>query len=430
MKTITGILIFLSSFLTTTAQRICGSTEYTSNLLKNNPALQNSYNEIEQQIARATAKSNLRARDTSANELINVPVVIHVIYKTAAQNISDAQILSQFESLNRDFSNQNADRSNTPQVFTPFVADTRIKFCLAQVDPKGKKTSGIIRKSTNIDVFSADDAMKYSAGGGDDAWDSKKYLNIWVCNLGGRSLGYATPPGGPANLDGVVIAFDAFGTTGNLRATFNKGRTATHEIGHWLGLKHIWGDSDCGDDGIDDTPRQKSYNFGCPSFPHVTTCSPDANGDMFMNFMDFSDDACMNMFTIGQKKRMRALFANGNLRNSFLTSFACDSNLVQGGALPVTPSVDTTSPVAPVTAAVIAKVYPNPVQSEVIIECKSASKIAVKGIRIYNLVGVKVFTAALDKEKTNFNLSFLPAGIYIVRIGEGNEQYTTKLIRQ
>lgn len=407
------------------AQRLCGSEAYISQTIKNNPSVKQGYDEAEQQIKATLAKNNFKRRDTSSNEIINVPIVIHVLYNTAEQNISDAQIQSQLEVLNNDFAHKNADKVNTPKVFQSFASDIKIKFCLAQVDPNGKRTTGVIRKKTNTEAFSADDAMKYSLNGGDNAWDNKRYLNIWVCNLGGRSLGYATSPGGPANVDGVVIAFNAFGTTGTLRPVFNKGRTATHEVGHWLGLKHIWGDTDCGDDEVDDTPRQKSYNYGCPSFPHVTTCSPDANGDMFMNYMDFSDDACMNMFTVGQSKRMRALFAKGNLRNSFLTSFACDSTLIGGGPV-VTP--DTTVTEKPVT--VFAKVYPNPAQSVITIECKSASNTSLKSLSVYTITGTKVFTSQLNKEKTVFSFSFLRAGIYIVKIGEGKESIVTKLIKQ
>jgi hypothetical protein len=348
-----------------------------------------------------------------------------VIYKTAAQNISDAQILSQMEVLNNDFSNNNADGVNRPSAFANLAADVRIRFCIAQVDPNGKRTTGIIRKQTSVETFTADDAMKNSLSGGDNAWDAKKYLNIWVCNLGGRSLGYATLPGGPADKDGVVIGSDVFGTVGNVRAPFNKGRTATHEVGHWLGVKHVWGDTDCGDDGVDDTPRQKSYNFGAPSFPHVTECSQTANGDMFMNYMDFSDDAVMNMFTIGQKKRMRALFATGNLRNGFLASFACDSTLVQAGPV----AADTTPvAVAPVKKDAY-KAYPNPVQSVLTIEYKPATDLVVKSISIYNAMGVKVLSGEINKEKSTLSLSALTAGIYIVRIGEGANSYSTKIVK-
>ena len=423
MKTLTAIIFFTLFAGAAQAQRICGSEAYKLQMLQSNPSIQNSFDAVELQIARATKK--FAARDTTLNEVINIPVVIHVIYKTAAQNISDAQIRSQLAALNNDFANLNQDKSKRPGVFNAVAADVKIKFCLAQVDPQGNKTTGIIRKSTTVDVFTADDAMKTSLRGGNNPWDNKKYLNIWVCALSGRSLGYATPPGSNAAIDGVVIAFDVFGTVGSLRTSFNKGRTATHEVGHWMGLKHLWGDTDCGDDGIDDTPRQKTYNFGMPVFPNVTSCSPNANGDMFMNYMDFSDDAAMNMFTNDQKKRVRALFATGNIRNSFLSSFACDSNLAQAASLP------TAAPLAtPIVKIKPVKIFPNPVQNNLTVNNKNVSAANPQIIQIFNSVGVNVFTGSLTKETTHINLSQLAAGIYIVKIGENQSQFTTKFIKQ
>src|SRR5205085_7351896 len=140
--------------------------------------------------------------------------------------------------------------------------------------------------------------VKYTANGGHDAWNRDQYLNIWVCDLSGK-IGYAQFPGGPAATDGVVIDYQAFGTLGTASIPFHLGRTATHEIGHWLNLRHIWGDANCGDDLVADTPTQQTDNGGCPSFPHVT-CSNGPNGDMFMNYMDYVNDNCMNMFTAGQ----------------------------------------------------------------------------------------------------------------------------------
>ena len=426
MKTITSISLLILLSAAVQAQRPCGSEEYKSRLIKANPSVQQSFDLAEFQIQ--TTLKNQRQylrRDTTANELINIPIVVHIIYNTTDQNISDAQIQSQLTALNNDFSNQNSDKINRPTVFDNIAADARIHFCLAQVSPNGKATTGIIRKQTSLVSFTADDAMKSSARGGDNAWDCKKYLNIWVCNLGGRTLGYATLPGGPADVDGVVIGFDVFGTVGNVRSPFHKGRTATHEIGHWFGLKHLWGDTECGDDGVDDTPRQKTYNFGCPSYPHVTECSQTADGDMFMNYMDFSDDACMNMFSIEQKKRIRALFATGNMRNSFLASFACDSTLVQGGPVPV-----DTVPVVLVAKVDAFKIYPNPVQSFVTIEYKPAADMIVKSFSVYSMTGIKVFAGELTKEKTSFNLSNLVSGVYIIRIGEGSGKFTTKIFKQ
>jgi len=422
MKTIIAVIFSLLSLAIASAQRICATPEYKTQSIQANPALQATFNNIEQQIARTNSRV---ARDATSNELISIPVVIHVIYNTAAQNISDAQILTQIVALNNDFAYQNADKINTPAAFKNVAADIRIKFCLAQVDAKGNHTTGIIRTNTKVSSFSADDAMKFSLQGGDNAWDSKKYLNIWVCNLSGRSLGYATTPGSEFDKDGVVIAFDAFGTKGTLRPTFNKGRTATHEVGHWLGLKHLWGDAVCGDDLVDDTPTQKSYNYGTPTFPKMSPCSPNANGDMFMNYMDFSDDATMNMFTIGQKKRMRANFAKDGFRNSFLTSFACDSNLVQNAVEP------TVNPVKPVETAAVAsfKVYPNPVQSVINIEAATGTFTSAKTIRIFNTTGTIVMMAQLVKTAASFNLTILPAGFYIIKIGEGANEFISKFVK-
>jgi Pregnancy-associated plasma protein-A/Secretion system C-terminal sorting domain len=422
-----GVFFLFGTMLTANAQRICGTTEYKQQMLKSDPALNEVFRNIEKQIASVNkTKGNLALRDTTANEIIYIPVVIHLLYKNPEENISDAQIKSQIDVLNMDFRMLNGDRVNTPQPFKSLAGDARIQFCLAQVDPQGKRTTGIDRKYTTQDLFTTDDGMKMVLKGGAAAWDSKRYLNIWVCKLSSRSVGYATPPGAAADLDGVVIAYDVFGTAGNLRPGFNKGRTATHEIGHWLGLIHTWGDNNCGDDLVDDTPAQQSYNFGCQNFPKLSTCSPDKNGDMFMNFMDFSDDACMNMFTKGQVKRMRALFAQNNLRNSFLASFACDSALAQGGALPIV------MPIVPLPSVSWAstKVYPSPVHTVTTIECKAATALTVKTMSIFNSLGMKVFTARLNQEKTMLDLSKLAAGIYIIHIGDGLDKFTAKIIKQ
>lgn len=417
MKTLATILILSSFTLGVAAQRICGSETYfqQSGTLKQQ---KNSTKNI--------ASKEYISRDTLTNELINIPVVVHVLYANDAQNISDEQIKSQIASLNQDFSYQNEDRKNTPQAFKQVAADAHIHFCLAQVDPKGNKTSGIIRKATNTVNFAADDKMKFTGAGGDDAWDSDHYLNIWVCGLTSKSLGYATPPGGSADRDGVVISYDVFGTTGNLRKPFDKGRTATHEIGHWMGLKHIWGDADCGDDGIYDTPRQKTYNFGCPSFPHISDCSADANGDMFMNFMDFSDDACMNMFTIGQKQKMRSLFAKGAARNSFLSSSACDSTVAEpAAAVPV----KADAPATPAPTASF-KIYPSLVSSALTIEYKSTAALSAQAVAIFNVYGAKVYSGTISQSTSGVSVSNLPAGVYVIRIGEGTAAFTSKFIKQ
>ncbi len=361
-------------------------------------------------------------RDTLANEVIVIPVVVHVLYHAASENISDEQVLSQLRVLNNDYRRLNADTLNTPLPFKNVAADARIVFCLAKVDPNGRYTPGIIHKHTGESVFLADDEMKFSSSGGDDAWDSKKYLNIWVCNLFGRTLGYSVYPGGPANKDGVVIKCSAFGTTSNVAAPYNKGRTATHEIGHWLGLKHLWGDVDCGDDGIDDTPTQQTYNNYCPSFPHTSSCSINTLGDMFMDFMDFTDDACMNMFTQGQKNKMRSTFALGQPHNSFLNSYVCDSSLAQAGPLPV----DTAITLSKVEITV----YPNPFSNEISISSKNSSDLIGKPVKLYDVTGKLLNSQIIKLQKTSISVNNLPAGIYFLKIDGTKTPQVFKLIKQ
>jgi hypothetical protein len=195
-------------------------------------------NRIESFTARSIT-SGLAAR--VARQLITVPVVVHVVSKKAEEDISDSQIKSQIAVLNKDFRATNTDATDTPSVWSGLVADANIQFALATKDPKGKATTGITRTATTRTSFGADDSVKTKASGGAPAWPAGRYLNLWVCNLGGGLLGYAQFPGGPAKTDGVVILHSAFGTSGTAAAPFNLGRTATHEIGHWLNLRHIWG---------------------------------------------------------------------------------------------------------------------------------------------------------------------------------------------
>jgi hypothetical protein len=243
-------------------------------------------------------------------KLVTLPVVVHVVYQAPEQNISDAQVKSQIDVLNRDYRAKNTDSRKVPSVWKSLVLDANIQFALATKDPSGNPTSGITRTATTVDSFGADDSVKSKNTGGEEAWPADRYLNIWVCNLGSGLLGYAQFPGGPAKTDGVVILYSAFGTRRGAVAPFNKGRTATHEIGHFLGLRHIWGDkNDCtGNDFVADTPPARQANTGKPAFPHIT-CNNGPSGDMFMNYMDYVDDDAMFMFTTGQVARMNATLA-------------------------------------------------------------------------------------------------------------------------
>ena len=288
-------------------RRQCGAMQVHERLSEEDPGYRERRLRLEHQTERAMA-TGMAVR--AWRKLITIPTVVHVVYRTDDENISDAQVTSQIDVMNKDFRATNPDAKKVPAVWKGLVADAQVQFALATKDPKGKATNGITRTETAAQSFGADDAVKTKQGGGVPPWNTDRYLNVWVCTLGGGLLGYAQFPGGPARTDGVVILNTAFGTKGTATAPFNLGRTTTHEVGHWLDLRHIWGDSsDCsGSDMVADTPRAQGPNTGTPDFPHVT-CNNGPNGDMFMNYMDYVDDAAMFMFTPGQVVRMNATLA-------------------------------------------------------------------------------------------------------------------------
>ena len=225
-------------------RRQCGTQQVHERLLEMNPAFRERENRIEQGIRRSIERGFAQR---VARQLTTIPVVVHVVFKTAAENISDAQVKSQIDVLNSDYAAKNADATTIPEPWKGLAGNPNIQFVLAKKDPSGKATSGITRTQTTRDGFGTGDSVKSKAGGGHPAWAANRYLNLWVCTLSDGLLGYAQFPGGPARTDGVVILNTAFGTTGTATAPFNLGRTATHEIGHWLNLRHIWGDrNDCG----------------------------------------------------------------------------------------------------------------------------------------------------------------------------------------
>jgi hypothetical protein len=288
----------------TASQRKCAADEVLQEQLKTDAALRDRMNRIEEFTRKIV--ENPSYRRLLANGIIEIPVVVNILYRTAAQNISAAQIQSQIDVLNADFSAANADYNLTSTYNSVKSGDVNVRFVLDQV----------IRKSTTKKSWSTNDAMKKSSQGGINPTSPTTKLNLWVCNLGGGILGYAQFPGGSSATDGVVIDDNATGTTGTAAAPFNKGRTATHEIGHWMNLRHIWGDATCGNDQVGDTPTHNAANFGCPAAGHLSTCS-GTPVEMTMNYMDYTDDACMYMFSAGQKTRMLAVFASGGPRNSF-----------------------------------------------------------------------------------------------------------------
>lgn len=283
-------------------ERHCAAHDVLLETLAADPSLAARHEEIER-----FTEAYISSNQVGERAIITIPVVFNVLYKTAAQNVSQAQLQSQIDVLNADFAAANSDYNNTPALFQGVRAgDTEVRFVL----------HSIVRKSTNKTSWTTSDAMKKSAQGGINPTTPTTKLNIWVCNMGGGILGYAQFPGGSSATDGVVLDDNATGNTGTAAAPYGMGRTATHEVGHWMNLRHIWGDATCGSDLVNDTPTHNTSNGGCPAYPHYSTCA-GAPVEMTMNYMDYTYDQCMYMFTLGQKSRMLAVFAPGGPRASF-----------------------------------------------------------------------------------------------------------------
>lgn len=321
----TSLMLFSILAISLNAQERCGTTQITQRMMSIYPEYKTERKKVNTE-TKAWIHNNTK---NTNNTIITIPVVVHVVWKTNEENISDMQIQSQINILNNDFRRSNIDQINTPNIWQGIAADCQIDFCLATTDPNGNATTGITRTETTVSQFGMFGAgVEESSSGGKDAWPNEDYLNIWVCNLGNGLLGYATPPSNwIGHTDGVVINYPNFGESGNTNAPYHKGRTTTHEVGHWLNLEHLWGDgwgAGCNaDDDVIDTPNQEEENYGCPSVPHNAIGCGTANGDMFMNYMDYTNDACMNLFTEGQKARMIA--AINQYRPNMLNHNLCNS---------------------------------------------------------------------------------------------------------
>ncbi len=412
-----------------TQPRRCASNEVYLQQLKDDPQFAQNQKNIEAFTQNFIRNGGAASMDKtlSGTPTYIIPVVIHVVYKTTAQNISISQIQSQIDVLNKDYQKLNTDVTKVPSVWTSLVGDFKVQFCLATIDPNGLATTGIVRKSTTKTSFSTNNDVKKTAKGGDDAWPAASYLNIWVCHLGGGILGYAQFPGGAAATDGVVIDFKAFGTNGAAAYPYNLGRSATHEIGHWLNLRHIWGDDGTGCNGSDlvgDTPNQADEHYGCPKFPQVS-CSNGPNGDMFMNYMDYSDDRCMYMFTNGQRDRAYAVLQTGGAHHSVTVSGKCGSAKVA--------SVTSTTAT---NAKALLNVIPNPVVSgtpTVAYKLNSAASVQLIIADVYGTF-VKSINIGTQPEGTfqvrPAEIGRLENGIYLLKLvsSTGEMLATTRFI--
>ena len=418
----------------------CVTTEYESFLQENNPK-RTTTEKFEEWLAPkvAATKSDLLARRGTAgtNAVITIPVVVHVIHSGqsvgSGRNISDARVNSQITVLNQDFRRM----LNTPGYNTnPVGADVEIEFCLAKVDPNGNPTNGIDR--VNLGTTTWSEANVESILKPQTIWDPTRYFNIWVCQFGGDLngvLGYAQFPldSGLGGLDpdgteteftdGVIIDWRAFGSSdyvsGQYFSGIDKGRTTTHETGHFLGLRHIWGDNssctvntaDSRQDYCPDTPAANTMHYDCAQ--EYDSCTSAPGKDMTENYMDYSNDTCMNIFTLDQKARMMTVMQNSPRRSTLKTSTVCQPPLGN-------PSFQLLQGI---------KLYPNPANDVLNIAVSDSSK-TPDSYTIYNSLGQAVKQIkTVTEESLKIDTSNYSTGIYMIRFTKGNETKTLQFVK-
>lgn len=395
-------------------QRQCGAFEYQKQLLEVDPSVMISRRAIDNFLVHHDLETTQSTARTTEQEIITIPVIVHILYHYPNENLSDEVVRTQIAALNRDYRKSNSDTIKIPAAFKALAADCEIEFKLATVDAAGRATTGIIHKYTPITTWTFDDKIKFSAEMGDDAWDANSYLNIWVGSLE-RVLGYSSAPGDPGNKDGVVLSNAVFGITGT--GNYNQGRTGVHEIGHWLGLRHLWGDADCGDDGVADTPRQQTFTNGCPTTVRIS-CGNGPNGDMYMDYMDFTNDDCLVMFTQGQEQKMRALFDYGGPRYSILLSRGLDKPAIEQIPLPDAPP-----------QWLHFQIFPNPSTSELTINVEYDQRWIGKQLQVINLTGQVQMVQTISSKIQKLDVSRLKPGVYFLKAEKAGERMIQKFIK-
>lgn len=409
------LALFTSGLLSAQTSEKCAADLIRNEALDQNPDLQEEIEASELEI------SNFINRPTEgalSRVVLTIPVVIHIIHNSEAigedANISEQQALSLLTRLNEDFRKTNADTLDQSSPFYSDQADTEIEFCLATQDPNGDPTSGIERYDFDQEGWSIkeiDSLVKPAT-----IWDRYSYMNVWSINLDDPDSpgvdGYGTFPTSTTDTtDGIVILYTAYG-----ELVDGKSIVGTHEVGHYLNLFHIWGDNipDCGDDQVSDTPPTDNSNEGCPDFPHNpnNSCGSDANGEMFMNYMDYSDAECTVMFTNGQKDRMQATLMT--LRSSLLSSSACN----------VISSTDNSAPLAGL------KVFPNPSKGTYRIDIPDFTAQQLVHLSVFDISGAKLQDSWVpSSSQVVIELTDLPEGVYFLRATHKSNSVTTKLIK-
>ena len=412
--TLVALILLSSTVLTAQTVDKCAADDIERAAILKDPSILLKIDDLEFK-TREFIQSKKLAKSTSS-ATYTIPVVIHIIHNGepigTGTNISDIQALSQITRLNEDFRKMNADTLNSTHPYYAIQADCEIEFCLAVRDPDGNPTTGILRYNKmqpSWTIAQIDSTVKPST-----IWNRNNYMNIWSINIQDPNSpgvdGFGTFPSSTSDTtDGVVIANWVFGTVGGVKSI-----VGTHEVGHYLNLKHVWGDNqpNCGDDLVADTPPSSEPNSGCPTFPHNPndSCGTGPNGDIFMNYMDYSDAECTVMFTTGQKDRMQATLST--VRSSFLTSNGCS------------PTVGISENVS----KNIVEIYPNPSNGIFTINT-SLNLLENINLIVYDVFASKVLQVKNIKSiPYNLDLSNLANGVYYLKINIGSESLTQKII--
>lgn len=405
----------------------CGTMDIYNSHVKQDPNITR-VREAAEAAAKKWRQNNSGKKN--AAPVVIIPVVFHVIYNVDSlhQNIPDSVIYSQIDVLNEDFRRLNPDTDDIRSIFDSLSSDIEIEFCLASVDPSGNPTSGIVRTSTNVQAFeffnNQQDDMKFTSKGGDDAWPKDSYLNIWTCYMtifnSPGVLGYSHFPWDTAaSTDGVVLLYNV---VGRYNKVFDmppgEGKTATHEVGHWFGLFHISGNESwlpgCdSSDYVDDTPNQSGQsNFDCNK--NINSCSNELiywgsqnPPDMVENYMDYSNDTCMCMFSAGQKERMLS-FLNTS-RAGLFSSTGCSGNTASKELAVSNESF---------------RLFPNPSDGKVTLVSPAKNF----RIEIFDLYGRKLYEKIEPGNKQVLDLSGFPAGFYFARAGTADSESVLPLI--
>lgn len=405
----------------------CSTVEYEQIMLERDPQTMTSRetNELVTQLIEQKKLQRTNNEIQDETNVLTIPVVVHVIHNGDAyglnENIKDEQVLSQIDVLNEDFRRLIGSPGFNSN---PIGADVEIEFCLAKRDPDDQPTTGINRvqlSAANYNSIQSVENIKPFT-----IWDPNKYMNIWVVNLGGGLLGYAQFPNnspGQAFTDGVVIGHKYFGSRtkfplGTYSSPYDKGRTLTHEAGHYFGLIHIWGDNsncvvnatDSAQDFCPDTPAASQDNGGCP---FVDSCPVSPGNDMVENYMDYTNDACMNIFTLNQKTRMRTYLTTFNRRQQLLTALSCQEVLS-------TPAFEMLQGI---------NLYPNPTQNLLNIQVNNSNLIPESYV-VYNTLGQRMITKAIESNlDLSIDTSNFTNGVYFIQITREGESKTLQFVK-